>query len=369
MRFMMVFKASDESEAGADAEREEPDRDGSGDGRDGREGRPARGRRLLPSSNGFRLQLDGGKRRVVDGPFAETKELIAGFCLIEVASREEALEWGWRCLAADDGNRTGGLLEIRQVATAGRLRRRVHPRGARPRGADLPEGRREPSEEQHLTDRRAGGEVVEGPLRSSSPTVAVSSRSTGSRPAWYSAMYRGMSRDGHRRAEVRALHRALLGDQADRGDAERLRRMRQPDRDRGPAAARGGVRLLEHLRAADGLEGVVRSARRRRPHLLDRVGIPGVDRRRWRRVTGPARASPVRRRPRRSDAHRPGPHRAAPTARRHRGRRRPHSGRPGPAPCSRPRRRRSSPRTRTAPRSRAGATGRSSPPTRADTTA
>jgi hypothetical protein len=74
------------------------------------------GEGLLPSSKGFRLELNAGKQRVVDGPFAETKELIAGFCLIEVASREEAVEWGWRCLAADDGN-SGGL-EIRQVATA-----------------------------------------------------------------------------------------------------------------------------------------------------------------------------------------------------------------------------------------------------------
>jgi hypothetical protein len=77
---------------------------------------------LLPSSHGFRLQLDEGKRRVVDGPFAETKELIAGFCLIEVASREEAMEWGWRCIAADatagGDPETSGLLEIRPVATA-----------------------------------------------------------------------------------------------------------------------------------------------------------------------------------------------------------------------------------------------------------
>jgi hypothetical protein len=51
------------------------------------------GEGLLPSSEGFRLVPDGAKARVVDGPFAETKELIAGFCLIEVASREEAQAW------------------------------------------------------------------------------------------------------------------------------------------------------------------------------------------------------------------------------------------------------------------------------------
>jgi hypothetical protein len=66
---------------------------------------------------GFRLGFDDDKqRRVVDGPFTETKELIAGFCLNEVASREEAIEWGWRCVAAD--GRTDGELEIRPVPTA-----------------------------------------------------------------------------------------------------------------------------------------------------------------------------------------------------------------------------------------------------------
>ena len=71
---------------------------------------------------------------------------------------------------------------------------------------------------------------------------------------------RDVARDvaaGDRRAQVGALHRALLGDQADRRDAERLRRMRQADRHRGAAATSGGVGLLEHRLAADGLEGVV----------------------------------------------------------------------------------------------------------------
>ena len=172
-----------------------------------------------------------------------------------------------------------------------------------------------------------------------------------------------MSRLGNRRAEVRALHRALLGDQADRGDAERLRRMRQPDRDGGAASAGGGVRLLEHLRTPDRLEGVVGAACTSPPAPARPRRCPGHRSRGWRRGTGPAPASPVRRRPRRADARRPGPHRAAPTTRRRRGRRRPRSGRLGPGPCSPPRRRRSSPRNRTAPRSPAAATGRSSPPT------
>lgn len=48
---------------------------------------------LMPSSRGFRIKFKGGKPTVVDGPFAEAKELVAGYTLIQVASREEALEW------------------------------------------------------------------------------------------------------------------------------------------------------------------------------------------------------------------------------------------------------------------------------------
>jgi hypothetical protein len=48
---------------------------------------------LQPTVKGWRIRYDGGKRRVVDGPFAETKELIAGYTLIQVRSRDEALEW------------------------------------------------------------------------------------------------------------------------------------------------------------------------------------------------------------------------------------------------------------------------------------
>ena len=51
---------------------------------------------LKPSSQGWRIRYDGGARRVIDGPFAETKELIAGYTLIQVKSREEAMEWARR---------------------------------------------------------------------------------------------------------------------------------------------------------------------------------------------------------------------------------------------------------------------------------
>jgi hypothetical protein len=51
---------------------------------------------LQPSAKGWRIRYDGDKRSVIDGPFAETKELIAGYTLIQVASREEAIEWARR---------------------------------------------------------------------------------------------------------------------------------------------------------------------------------------------------------------------------------------------------------------------------------
>jgi len=51
---------------------------------------------LKPSSNGWRIRYDGERRSVIDGPFAETRELIAGYTLIQVASREDAMEWARR---------------------------------------------------------------------------------------------------------------------------------------------------------------------------------------------------------------------------------------------------------------------------------
>jgi hypothetical protein len=70
---------------------------------------------LQPSSKGARVKFSGVKRTVIDGPFAETKELIAGFWLWEVKSREEAIEWAKRI-----PNPTGedGEVEIRQIFEA-----------------------------------------------------------------------------------------------------------------------------------------------------------------------------------------------------------------------------------------------------------
>jgi hypothetical protein len=73
------------------------------------------GEGLHPSSKGVRIQFSGDKRTVVDGPFAETKELIAGFWLIQVKSKEEAIEWVKRC---PNPMESDSEIEIRQVFEA-----------------------------------------------------------------------------------------------------------------------------------------------------------------------------------------------------------------------------------------------------------
>ena len=69
---------------------------------------------LQPSSKGWRVRYAGGKRKVVDGPFAETKELIAGYTLIQVRSRDEAMEWARR-FPAPFGEQADGEIEVRQL--------------------------------------------------------------------------------------------------------------------------------------------------------------------------------------------------------------------------------------------------------------
>lgn len=67
---------------------------------------------LHPSSKGARVKFSGSKRTVVDGPFAETKELVAGFWMLQVKSKEEAIEWIKRCPNPMEGE---SEIEIRQV--------------------------------------------------------------------------------------------------------------------------------------------------------------------------------------------------------------------------------------------------------------
>ena len=69
---------------------------------------------LHPSSKGWRIQYSQGKRTVIDGPFAETKELLAGYTLIQVRTREEAMEWARR-FPAPFGEHADGEIEVRQL--------------------------------------------------------------------------------------------------------------------------------------------------------------------------------------------------------------------------------------------------------------
>ena len=68
--------------------------------------------RLQPSSNGARLKFSGGKRRIIDGPFAEAKELIGGYCIAQVNSKEEAIGWASRFAQLLGSSRAEGVVEL-----------------------------------------------------------------------------------------------------------------------------------------------------------------------------------------------------------------------------------------------------------------
>ena len=115
MRFMVMVKATQDSEAGVLPSKELLTAMGKYNEELVKAGVMLAGEGLQPSSKGARIKFSGTKRNVVDGPFAETKELIAGFWLWQCRSKEEAIEWAKRC-----PNPTGeeGELEIRQVFEA-----------------------------------------------------------------------------------------------------------------------------------------------------------------------------------------------------------------------------------------------------------
>jgi hypothetical protein len=115
MRFMLLVKANADSEAGVMPTEEELTEMGKFNEELVNAGVMLAGEGLHPSSKGARVRFSDTKRTVVDGPFAETKELIAGFWLIEVKSLEEAVEWVKRC---PNPSRGESEIEIRQVFTA-----------------------------------------------------------------------------------------------------------------------------------------------------------------------------------------------------------------------------------------------------------
>ena len=115
MRFMILVKATKDSEAGKMPDETMLAEMGKFNEELVKAGVMLAGEGLHPSSKGARVRFSGTKRTVVDGPFAETKELVAGFWLWQVKSREEAIEWVKRCPNPMPGE---SEIEIRQIFEA-----------------------------------------------------------------------------------------------------------------------------------------------------------------------------------------------------------------------------------------------------------
>jgi hypothetical protein len=116
MRFMIIRKADKQTEAGALPTQALLEAMGKYMEELGKAGVLLGGDGLRPSSMGTRIKFSGGRPTVTDGPFAETKELIAGYSLIETKSKEEALEWVKRWPAEDADGEVE--LEVRQLYEA-----------------------------------------------------------------------------------------------------------------------------------------------------------------------------------------------------------------------------------------------------------
>ncbi|WP_448092678.1 YciI family protein [Pseudomonas lini] len=116
MRFMIIVKASPDSEAGVMPSEELMTAMGNFNEELAKAGILIDCDGLQPSSKGARVRFSGDQRTVIDGPFAATKELIAGYWLWQVKSKEEAIEWVKRCPNPMPG--TEAEIEIRQVYEA-----------------------------------------------------------------------------------------------------------------------------------------------------------------------------------------------------------------------------------------------------------
>jgi hypothetical protein len=113
MWFMVIVKASEDSEKGVMPTEQELAEMGAYNEELAKAGVMLAGEGLHPSSKGARVRFDkDGSSTVIDGPFAETKELVAGFWILEVSSREEVIEWVKKAPFKD------GEVEIRQVFSA-----------------------------------------------------------------------------------------------------------------------------------------------------------------------------------------------------------------------------------------------------------
>jgi hypothetical protein len=116
MRFMIIVKADKNSEAGAMPDQKILTEMGNYNDELVKAGVMTAGEGLHPSSKGARVRFSGDKRTVIDGPFAETKELVAGFWIFNVKSRQEAIDWVKRCPNPMPG--TESEIEIRQIFEA-----------------------------------------------------------------------------------------------------------------------------------------------------------------------------------------------------------------------------------------------------------
>jgi len=116
MRFMILRKADQNTEAGVPPSQSVMEAMGKYMEQMGQAGVLQSAEGLQASSRGVRMKFSNGKPKVTDGPFAETKELIAGFCIIQVKSQEEAIKWGERWPAMDSDGSVE--LEIRQIHEA-----------------------------------------------------------------------------------------------------------------------------------------------------------------------------------------------------------------------------------------------------------
>ena len=115
MRFVVMVKATNDSEAGKMPSTKLLEEMGKFNEELVKAGIMLAGEGLHPSSKGVRVRFNGDTRTVIDGPFAETKELVAGFWIWQVKSREEAIEWVKRC---PNPHESEGEIEIRQVFEA-----------------------------------------------------------------------------------------------------------------------------------------------------------------------------------------------------------------------------------------------------------
>ena len=124
MRFMAIIKATKDSEAGMLPSKEMLAEMGKFNEELMKAGVLLAGEGLQPSSKGARVRFSGMKRTVIDGPFTEIKELIGGFWLLQVRSKEEAIEWIKRSPAPFDGECE---IEIRQVFEASDFPAEIFP--------------------------------------------------------------------------------------------------------------------------------------------------------------------------------------------------------------------------------------------------